>query len=224
MFMDLLNANFIERPTIENDQNFVEISEEFYKKMKTRRSIRNFSSQPIDKEIIYNAIKTAGSAPSGANRQPWFFVLITDQAIKEKIRQAAEQVEREFYNEKAPIEWIKALKPFGTNSIKSYLTEAPALIAIFSRSCSEAEDGILQRSYYPVESVGIATGFLITALHHAGLATLTHTPKPMSFLNEVLELDKTFRPFMIVVTGYPQIPIQVPDISRKAFKQIFKEY
>lgn len=222
--MDLLNKNFVEIPKIENNQDSVELSKEFYKKMEKRRSIRKFSTQPIEKEIIYNAIKTAGSAPSGANRQPWFFALITDQAIKEKIRQAAEQVEQEFYNEKASAEWIQALKPFGTNSVKAYLTEAPALIAVFSRNYSESEDGSLQRSYYPVESTGIATGFLLTALHNAGLATLTHTPKPMNFLNEVLGLDKTFRPFMIVVTGHPQIPIQVPDLSRKSLAQIFAEY
>lgn len=218
------NSRHDEIPSFKEGIDSISASREFFKKMEKRRSIRKFSSHPIEKEILLNAIKTAGSAPSGANRQPWFFALITDQSIKEKIRKAAELVEYEFYNQKATDEWLNALKPFGTNCLKTYLTEAPALIAVFSRNFSEDENGNLQRTYYPIESTGIATGFLLTALHNVGLATLTHTPKPMNFLNEVLNLDKSFRPFMIVVTGHPHIPIHVPDINRKPLTQICSEY
>jgi iodotyrosine deiodinase len=199
-------------------------SKEFYEKMSNRRSIRHFSSRSIDRNILVNAIKTAGTAPSGANRQPWHFALITNQLIKNKIRQAAELVEHEFYNQKASEEWISALKPFATDSKKTYLNEAPALIAVFSRTFYESTEGTMQRTYYPLESTGIATGILLTALHNAGLATLTHTPKPMFFLNEVLSLDKTYRPFMIVVTGHAKEPIQVPAIDRKNISQIMSEY
>ncbi|MBK9323009.1 MAG: nitroreductase family protein [Bdellovibrionaceae bacterium] len=222
--MEVFLNNHIEIQHYPNEPDAVAVSSEFREKMSKRRSIRHFSSQPVDREIILNAIKTAGSAPSGANRQPWYFALVTTQSVKEKIRRAAEQVEQEFYDHKATEEWLNDLKPFDTNSVKPYLSEAPALIAVFSRSLCENEDGSRQRSYYPVESTGIATGFLLTALHYAGLATLTHTPKPMFFLNEVLELDKTYRPFMIVVTGYPKRPIKVPKITRKLLHQIMDEY
>lgn len=218
-----LNNQIIIPPYVE-EADAIALSSEFCEKMVRRRSIRHFSSQPVDKEILLNAIKTAGSAPSGANRQPWYFALITTQMIKEQIRRAAEQVEHEFYTQKASDEWINDLKPFATNSTKPYLSEAPALIAVFCRSSCENESGILQRTYYPIESTGIATGFLLTALHNAGLATLTHTPKPMFFLNEILGLGNTYRPFMIVVTGHAKQPIKVPDITRKSFHQIMGEY
>lgn len=202
----------------------VAVSSEFCNKMSKRRSIRHFSSRPIDQKIILNAIKTAGSAPSGANRQPWYFALITTQSIKEQIRHAAEQVEQDFYTNKATNEWLNDLKPFATSSKKPYLSEAPALIAVFSRNLCENDEGSFQKTYYPVESTGIATGFLLTALHNAGLATLTHTPKPMFFLNEILKIDKSYRPFMIVVTGHPKLPIKVPNITRKSLNQIMQEY
>lgn len=199
------------------------LSDEFYQKMATRRSIRHFSKTPVDKEILINAIKTAGSAPSGANRQPWYFALITSQDKKEKIRQAAENVEKDFYSKKAPQTWLNDLKFLGTNSSKPYLTEAPALIAVFSRTNHEYL-GLPVRTYYPNESTGIATGFLLTALHSAGIATLTHTPKPMFFLNEVLNLEKTFRPYMIIVAGYPKEPVELPRIERKQLHEIMQEY
>ncbi len=222
--MDTSLKNHIVIPPYLHEPDPIAVSGDFYKKMAMRRSIRHFSSQPVDREIVLNAIRTAGSAPSGANRQPWHFALITTQRTKEQIRYAAEQVEQEFYGQKATEEWINDLKPFATNSVKPYLSEAPALIAVFSRNLCENEEGSLQRTYYPVESTGIATGFLLTALHNAGLATLTHTPKPMFFLNEILKLDKTFRPFMIVVTGHPKQPIKVPNITRKSLHQIMDEY
>ena len=199
-------------------------SENFYKKMSTRRSIRSFSSEMIEKDILINAIKTAASAPSGANRQPWYFALITSQNIKNKIKNAAEAVEHDFYTNKAPKSWLEDLKQFGTNSSKPYLSEAPALIAIFSRSIYFSENNEPMKTYYPIESTGIATGFLLTALHNAGLATLTHTPKPMLFLNQLLNLDNTYKPFMIVVTGYPKKPISLPVISRKNIDQIMQEF
>lgn len=198
-------------------------SENFLKIMSKRRSIRSFSNKAVQKEVLINAIKTAASAPSGANRQPWHFSLITSKIIKEKIRHAAEEVEYDFYNYKATEEWLNDLKPFSTNSTKTYLTEAPALIAVCSRNFVE-ENGLIKRSYYPTESTGIAVGFLLTALHTAGLATLTHTPKPMHFLNEVLNLDKSFKPFMIIVVGYPKHPIELPRIQRKSLSEIMKEY
>lgn len=206
------------------EPNAVAVSSSFLEKITRRRSIRHFSSEPVDREVILNAIRTAGSAPSGANRQPWHFALITNQSLKEKIRLAAEQVEQKFYEETATEEWLNDLKPFATTSVKPYLSEAPALIAVFSRSHCESDDESLQRTYYPVESTGIATGFLLTALHYAGLATLTHTPRPMFFLNEILRLNKTYRPFMIIVTGHPQQPIKVPNITRKPLHQILTEY
>jgi iodotyrosine deiodinase len=199
-------------------------SEMFYKHMSARRTIREFSSEPIDREIVLNAIKTAGTAPSGANRQPWYFSLITSQAMRDRIREAAEKVEGEFYAKGASQEWIRDLKPLETNASKPYLSEAPALIAVFSRVSTEIAYGDIQRTYYPVESTGISVGLLITALHNAGLATLTHTPRPMFFLNSVLNLNHSFRPFMIVVTGYSKKPVKVPDIHRKNLDQIMGEY
>lgn len=222
--MDKTNHILANIPIQKKEKNPVEMSIEFFRKMEKRRSVRKFSPAPIEKEVLYNAIKAAGTAPSGANRQPWYFALITTQIIKDEIRRAAEIVEHEFYTSKAPKEWIEALRPFGTNSTKSYLSEAPALIAVFSRNFTEADDGTPIRSYYPIESTGIATGILITALHNAGLATLTHTPKPMNFLNEILNLDTTFRPFMIVVAGHAQFPIVLPHIERKPMSKIFKEF
>ncbi len=196
----------------------------FYNQMSERRSIRNFSSRSVDKRILYAAIKTAGTAPSGANRQPWHFALVTSPLVKSEIRVAAEAVESEFYTSKASEQWLNDLKPFGTNSAKPYLTEAPALICVFSRSTTEVAGGNSLRTYYPIESTGIAVGFLLTALHNTGLATLTHTPKPMSFLNQVLNLNKTYKPFMIIVTGYPVYPIQLPNIKRKQLNEILSEY
>jgi iodotyrosine deiodinase len=208
----------------ESDFDPVARSEVFFKQMSARRTIREFSSEPIDRAIVLNAIKTAGTAPSGANRQPWYFALITSQSMKDRIREAAEKVEGEFYAKGASQGWIRDLKPLETNASKPYLSQAPALIAVFSRVSIKTEDGFNQRTYYPVESTGISVGLLITALHNAGLVTLTHTPRPMSFLNSILNLDNSFRPFMIVVTGYARKPVNVPDIHRKKLDQIMAEY
>lgn len=198
-------------------------SKHFYLKMNERRSIRAFSSESIPRETVENAIKTAGTSPSGANRQPWFFAIIESQEIKDQIRMAAEEVEDSFYKKPGHKQWVQDLKKFGTNPQKPYLSEAPILIAVFSRT-RVIEDGAEVKTYYPNESVGIATGMLITTLHLAGLATLTHTPKPMSFLNKVLNLDCSYRPFMIIVTGYPKIPLTLPEIHRKKFEEISRRF
>lgn len=206
--------------------NPLEVSMNLLKIMSTRRSIRSFSSRPVAPEILENAVKIAASAPSGANRQPWFFAIIKNAEMKERIREAAEKVEHEFYHEKAPRTWLEDLKPFGTNHEKAYLKDASALIAVFSRTCldNDSSPDTRLRTYYPIESTGIATGFLISALHQAGVATLTHTPKPMFFLNHLLGLDNTYRPFMIVVAGYTKTSTKVPDIRRKPFEAVARNY
>jgi iodotyrosine deiodinase len=206
------------------ENHSIKKSLDFYNLMKTRRSVRQFSEKNVADEILLNAVKTAGSSPSGANRQPWHFAIIKSQDIKNKIRTAAESVEHNFYNNQSAKQWIEDLKPFGTNEHKPYLSKAPALIAIFSRTQITEADQNIQKTYYPIESTGIAVGFLITALHQAGLSTLTHTPRPMCFLNEVLNLDKTYKPFMIVVAGYPELPIVLPNITRKDITEISAIY
>ena len=206
-----------------NDPNSVTRSIEFLSSMKKRRSVRSFSNEPVENELLINAIRTAGSAPSGANKQPWYFALIRDTELKQKLRSAAERVESEFYAERASDRWLADLKPFETGPSKPYLTEAPAIIVVFSRSRQKTSDGQDDLTYYPIESTGIAVGFLIAALHNAGLATLTHTPNPMHFLNKLLDLDSTFRPFMLVVTGYPAPTNFVPPITKKPTEEILIE-
>ena len=195
-------------------------SEIFNLLMQKRRSVREFSSENFDKEIILNCIKAAGSAPSGANKQPWHFVLIKDPEIKKEIRIAAEKEEREFYNERAPEEWLKDLEPFETNDNKPFLEEAPYLIAIFEEKYFLSKEGEKDKNYYTKESVGIATGILITALHNAGLVTLTHTPSPMNFLNDILNRPKNEKPYLLLVVGFPKEGIKVPNIKRKDIKKI----
>ena len=206
------------------EQETIATSTDFFEKISKRRSIRQFSDQPVAREILLNAIRSAGTAPSGANRQPWHFALVTSQDIKNRIRVAAEQVEHEFYNGRASEQWLEDLKPFGTNSSKPYLSQAPALIAVFSKTTSGFEEIGMQRVYYPVESTGIAVGFLLTALHNAGVSTLTHTPRPMNFLNQVLGFDKSFKPFMIIVVGYPAPALSIPPIPKKSICQIMSEH
>ena len=188
----------------------------FYAEMSRRRSVREFSARPVPRELIETALLAAGTAPSGANQQPWHFVVVSGADTKRKIREAAEAEEREFYAHRASPEWLEALAPLGTDSDKPFLETAPCLIAIFLQKYGVLPDGRRVKHYYPTESTGIATGILITALHHAGLATLTHTPSPMKFLNEILGRPKHERPFLLLVTGYPADDARVPDISRKA--------
>ena len=188
---------------------------DFYAEMNRRRTVRDFSDRPVPKDIIETALKVANTAPSGANLQPWHFVVITGPETKRKIREAAETEESEFYSHRASPEWLAALEPLGTDSNKPFLETAPYLIAVFLQKFGKLPDGRKVKHYYPVESTGLATGMLITALHHAGLATLTHTPSPMKFLNQILGRPTSERPFLLLVTGYPAANAEVPDISRK---------
>ena len=186
-----------------------------YKELSRRRTVREFSDRPVPIDIIETALKVAGTAPSGANLQPWHFVVVSGTNAKRKIREAAEAEEREFYEHRASPEWLAALEPLGTNSDKPFLETAPYLIAVFLQKYGHLEDGRKVKHYYPVESTGLATGMLITALHEAGLATLTHTPSPMKFLNEILDRPTSERPFLLLVVGYPAANARVPDIKRK---------
>lgn len=195
-------------------------AEALYAEMRRRRTVRMFSDRLVPRAVIEQCLLTAGTAPNGANLQPWHFVAVSDPQIKHRIRLAAEEEERAFYSGRAPQEWLDALAHLGTDASKPFLETAPYLIAIFAQSYGIAPDGGKQRHYYVQESVGIATGFLIAALHHAGLATLTHTPSPMAFLNEILGRPSNERPFLLLVTGYPAAGVTVPSITKKPLAEI----
>lgn len=179
-----------------------------------RRSVRDFSERPIPKGVLEACLESAVTAPNGANLQPWHFSVIRDSKIKKAIREAAEEEEKKFYNSRAPKEWLDSLAPIGTNAKKPFLETAPALVAIFQKSKITSPDGTVSRTYYSKESVGISTGFLISSLHHAGLATLTHTPSPMKFLNEILARPLSEKPFLLLVVGFPAPDCHVPNIHR----------
>ena len=185
-------------------------ADNYVKKISSRRSVRDFKDTPVSRSVIESCLRAAGTAPSGANQQPWHFVCISDPATKRAIREAAEKEERAFYDGKAGEAWLNDLKKMGTNANKPFLEEAPWLIAIFLERYGADENGDKQKNYYTSESVGIATGFLINALHFAGLATLTHTPSPMKFLNLVLGRPNNERPFILLVVGYPKDDAMVP--------------
>lgn len=195
-------------------------AQSFLARMSTRRTVRNFSDRSVPKEIIEQALATAGSAPSGANRQPWHFAVAGTNEVKRRIRIGAEEEEHEFYSRRAPKEWLDALKPFGTDERKPFLEIAPWIITVFAKKIELDEDNQKQKNYYVTESVCIATGLLIAALHNAGLATLTHTPSPMKFLNEIFDRPVSEKPLMLVVTGYPSEGVKVPSIKRKSLEQI----
>lgn len=203
-----------------SSKDMIKKSRQFHEDLLRRRTVRDFDSRPVPPEVIENAIKTALSAPSGANRQPWRFVVITDPRIKREIRKAAELEEREFYAGRAPDEWLQALAPLGTDENKPFLTEAPVLIAIFLERYGVDDKGNRIKNYYMPESVGIATGFLLCALHNAGLATLTHTPSPMGFLNRILDRPVRERPFLLLVVGHPKEDAMVPDIAKYPFDKM----
>lgn len=192
----------------------------FHEQIRHRRTVRDFSARPVPRGIIEDCIRAAGTAPSGANLQPWHFAVVADPALKRRIREGAEEEERRFYHERAPREWLDALAPLGTDEQKPFLEIAPYLIVIFTQTHGVRPDGTPFKTYYAQESTGIATGFLIAALHRAGLATLTHTPSPMNFLNQILARPKHERPFLILVVGYPAEHAQVPDIGKKALSEI----
>ena len=193
--------------------------EAFYADIDRRRTVREFSDRPVSRDIIETALKAANTAPSGANLQPWHFAVVSGAETKKKIREAAEVEEREFYEHRASEEWLAALEPLGTDEHKPFLETAPYLIAVFLQKYGELPDGRKVKHYYPAESTGLATGMLITALHRAGLATLTHTPSPMKFLNEILGRPKSERPFLLLVVGYPADDARVPDIQRKGLDE-----
>lgn len=192
----------------------------FREEMQRRRTVRYFSNRPVPREIIDDCLLIAGSAPSGANLQPWHFVVVSDPAMKRQIREAAEKEEHEFYHGRATQEWLEALTPFGTDEYKPYLEIAPYLIVIFAQSYGVLPDGRKVKNYYVTESVGIATGMLITAIHRAGLVSLTHTPSPMGFLNQAIGRPENERAAMILVVGYPADDCVVPEIRKKSLQEI----
>jgi nitroreductase len=183
--------------------------------MRTRRSIRQFSDEPVPRELIASALAVAGTAPSGANQQPWTFVVVSDPEVKARIREAAEHEERLLYAERATEEYLRAIEPIGTNASKPHLTDAPYVIAVFEQAW-RWENGEKHKHYYVRESVGIAVGFLLTALHLSGLAALTHAPSPMGFLTEILERPEGERPFLLIPVGYPADDATVPDLPKKS--------
>lgn len=195
-------------------------AEDFYELVKKRRTVRDFSERSVPLEIIEKCILAAGTAPNGANKQPWHFVVVSAPEVKKKIRIEAEKEEHEFYNRRAPEDWLEDLQPFGTDENKPFLEKAPYLIGIFAQSYKLDEEGEKEKHYYVKESVGIATGILITTLHNAGLATLTHTPSPMGFLNEIMGRPANEKPFLLLVVGYPKENVKVPDISKKSLREI----
>lgn len=218
----MLKANFqplssyIEYPIEEMKQR----ATAFRKEMQRRRTVRNFSERPVPREIIEECLLTAGTAPNGANLQPWHFVVVSDPRVKREIRIAAEQEEAEFYHRRAPQEWLDAVAVIGADEHKPFLDTAPYLIAIFGKNHSELPDGRRVKNYYVNESVGIAAGMLITAIHNAGLVSLTHTPSPMGFLNDILHLPPDEKPFLLLVVGYPAEDAQVPVIQKKSLEEI----
>lgn len=194
-------------------------SREFHADMDRRRTVRHFDDRPVDVEVVMNAIRTAGTAPSGAHKQPWTFVLVGDPETKARIRDAAEAEEKESYERRMPKEWLDDLAPLGTDWRKPFLTTCPWLIAVLAQTYATTPRG-LAKHYYVQESVGIATGFLLAALHHAGLASLTHTPSPMGFLRDILGRPEEERVFLLVATGFPAPGCEVPDLARKPLERI----
>lgn len=204
----------------QSPDEMIENAQAYYDAIKTRRSVRDFTDEPVPEAVIVNAIKAAGTAPNGANMQPWHFSVVSNPEIKRQIRLAAEEEERAFYQDRASEEWLDALSHLGTDAEKPFLEKASHLIVIFLKKFSYDEEGQKQKNYYTSESVGLASGFLISALHQAGVATLTHTPSPMKFLNTILERPSDERPFMILVAGFPAQNCQVPSIEKKPLDQI----
>lgn len=208
--------NYREYPLEEMKQR----AADFYADLKRRRTVRQYADRPVPREIIEHCLLSAGTAPSGANMQPWHFVAISDPDLKHRIRVAAEEVETEFYHRRAPQYWLDALAPLGTDENKEYLEVAPWLIAIFAQRHTVDTDGSVRKHYYIAESVGIAVGMLICAVHRAGLACLTHTPQPMAFLRELLDRPKQETPYLLLAVGYPHPDTRVPHINKKPLGEI----
>ena len=209
------------RPARLSEAEMLQRAQEFYSIMNRRRSVRQFAPDPVPRELIELAVATASTAPSGAHRQPWRFVIVNDSEIKRRVRMAAEREERQFYQGgRAPEEWIEALAPLGTGWEKPFLEVAPWLVVVFAETHGFTSDGGRRQNYYVKESVGIACGFFIAALHHMGLATLPHTPSPMRFLSEILGRPENEKPFVLFPVGYPAADAQVPDLRRKPLAEI----
>jgi iodotyrosine deiodinase len=213
---------FIPAPEIErrSEKELIQRAWDFFQMMQTRRTIRDFSDQPVPREVIEHCICTAGTAPSGANLQPWHFVAVNDSKVKHEIRVAAEAEEKEFYEHRAPKAWLDVLAVLGTDWQKPFLEIAPWLIAVFAQPFRTLPDGTRSPTYYALESVGIATGLLVTALHSCSLAALTHTPSPMGFLNRILGRPSHEKAFVLIVAGHPAENALVPDIARKSLEEI----
>jgi nitroreductase len=205
------------------EAELIQRSQEFYNEMQSRRTVREFDSRNIPVEVIENIILTASTAPSGAHKQPWTFCLISDPGIKRMIREAAEEEEKISYSSRMPEDWKADLKPLGTNWEKPFLEDAPYLIIVFKQSYG-IENGEKSQHYYVNESVGIACGFLIAAIHHAGLATVTHTPSPMNFLSAILNRPTNEKPYLVVPVGYAKAETYVPAIERKRLKEVLKRF
>jgi nitroreductase len=206
-----------------SEEEMRERSKSFLDELSTRRTVRDFSNKPVSLEIIENCIKAAATAPSGANKQPWQFIIVSDSKVKQKIREAAEVEEKEFYNHRATKQWLEDLNQFGTDWHKPFLETAPYLIVVFRQIYDIKDDGRQQKNYYVNESVGIASGFLLAAFHNAGLVTLTHTPSPMNFLGKILERPDNERAFLLIPVGYPDDEAEVPEITKKSFTDISKK-
>ena len=204
-------------------KEMLERSKSFLSEISTRRTVREFSTKTFPIEIIENCIKSAGTAPSGANKQPWSFTIVENKEVKAKIRIAAEKEEKEFYGHRATKEWLEDLNQFGTNWQKPFLETAPYLIIVFRQIYDFNESGSQRKNYYVNESVGIASGFLLAALHNAGLATLTHTPSPMNFLGKILDRPENEKAYLLIPVGYPSDNAEVPNIKKKPFSEISKK-
>ncbi|MEQ9812370.1 MAG: nitroreductase family protein [Azospirillaceae bacterium] len=198
-----------------SDERMLAEARAFHQRMRRRHTVRDFGSRPVDRTVIEECVRTAGTAPSGANHQPWHFVAIADKDHKRRIRAAAEEEERRFYDGGAGDEWLRALEPIGTGADKPHLETAPWLIVVFAQRWGQFDDGTRFKNYYVPESVGIATGFLIAALHHAGLAALTHTPNPMGFLGGMLGRPASEKPTMIIAVGHPAADATVPAVAKR---------
>ena len=207
-----------------SEEALIQSADDFYQKMRSRRSVRHFLDMQVPDEVIQHIIMTAASAPSGAHKQPWTFCVIKDPALKAKIRVAAEKEEYENYHGRMSEEWLKDLEKFETDWKKEFLTTAPCLMVIFKKAYDLEDDGSKSKNYYVSESVGIAAGFLIAAIHMAGLVTLTHTPSPMNFLKEILGRPDNEKPFLLLPVGYPADEVLVPDISRKKINEVLVWY
>ncbi|WP_317169965.1 MULTISPECIES: nitroreductase family protein [Flammeovirga] len=202
----------------------IQSAKDYFEKINKRRSLREFSDRPVDKEVIANVIKAASCAPSGANKQPWMFCAVSDPEVKKKIRIAAEKEEYEGYHGRMSEEWLEDLKPFGTDWNKPFLEKAPWLIVVFKQVYEIDEFGVRHNNYYVNESVGLASGFLLNAIHEAGLVALTHTPSPMNFLAKELSRPANERPFLLIPVGYPEEEATVPNITRKSLEEISQWY